>query len=74
MDYDFLSQSGMELTVKIDNQEVVFENTGEETDSQEYSNSYFMDGYVGDELKYEAVGTFSYGSEEFEDLTQIESI
>ena len=71
--YRFIRANGSEVEVEIDNEEVIFEQ-GDIAERHEYSASYFMDGYVGQEKRYEAIADFMYGSDDFVDLTEVELI
>jgi hypothetical protein len=73
MEYKFKKANGSSVEVEISGEEVVFERM-DMAKEHEYSASYFMDGYVGDEKKYEAVGEFSFGSDDFVELEEIEKI
>jgi hypothetical protein len=73
MEYKFKKANGSSVEVEISKKEVVFERM-DMAEKHEYSASYFMDGYVGDEKKYEAFGEFSFGSDDFVELEEIEKI
>ncbi len=71
MEYKFIKVNGSEVTVEIENQVVTFEQM-DIAEKHEYSASYFMDGYIGEEKKYEAIGEFEYGSDDFVELEEVE--
>ena len=71
--YRFIRANGSGVEVEIENEEVIFEQ-GDIAEKHEYSASYFMDGYVGDEKRYEGIADFMYGSDDFVDLTEVELI
>lgn len=73
MEFTFIKLYGSDVEVMInDTKEVVLFQQAEQAEGHEYSSSWFMDGYVGDELKYSAIGEYEYGSDDFVDLTDIE--
>ena len=75
VDYTFVRTWGSDVEVVIDGSTVIFEQ-GESSEGQEYSNCYFMDGYVEgeDEVSYTAIGEYEKGSDLFVDLTDVEEV
>lgn len=73
MEYETIKhgQSWVKAKLLETGEEVHFEKV-EETDGIEYSEMWFMDGYVGETLKYTAIGEFMKGSDDFVELTDIE--
>lgn len=71
MDYIFKKVKGDNVEVSINNQTVIFEQQ-EQTDGFEYSNMWFMNGYLDNELKYTALGEYEKESDNFVELTEIE--
>ena len=71
--YKFITTWGADVEVIIDGETVLFEQ-GDETDGDEYTVCYFMDGRVegSDEVKYYAIGEYEKGSDNFVDLTDVE--
>ena len=73
VDYTFVRTWGSDVEVVIDGSTVIFVQIGE-TEGEEYSKFYFMDGYVegSDEVAYTAIGEYEKGSDNFVDLTDVE--
>ena len=71
MKYTFEKLYGSDVEVLVNNETVLFEQV-EQTDGVEYSNMWFMNGYVDDEIKYTAIGEYEKGSDDFVELTDIE--
>jgi hypothetical protein len=70
MNYTFKKQIREDIEVIINNETVLFEQV-EQTDGAEYSNMWFMNGYVDDFVKYTAIGEYLKGSDDFVELTDI---
>ena len=71
--YKFIRTWGSDIEVIIDDEVILFEQ-GDETDGDEYTLCYFMDGCVegSDEVKYIAIGEYEKGSDLFVGLIDVE--
>ena len=63
----------MTHTETINGKEVFFE-TVSVAERFEHSTEYFMDGYTGDKLTHNAIGSFAIGSDDFEEISYIEDV
>lgn len=71
MKYKFKKLYGTDIEVEIDGQTVLFEQA-EVTDSvDDYSIMWWMNGYVGEKVVYEAIASYEIGSDNFIELTDI---
>ena len=59
---------------QIINGQVVFFETLGVAGRSEHSTEYFMNGYTGDKLTHNAIGSFSIGSDDFEEISYIEEV
>ena len=72
MNYTFIPSKHEIKVLLADTNEIVEFETKESIENHEYSTLHVMDGYVSDELKYQATGEFEKGSDNFIELTDIE--
>jgi len=63
----------MTHTEIINGQDVIFESVGQ-AERIEHSTTYFMYGYTEDKLTHTAIGSFSIGSDDFENISYIEAV
>jgi hypothetical protein len=68
----FKSADSNSVTMEIDGVEVVFEKV-DVAEKIEQSENWFMDGYTGTEKTHQAIASFSIGSDDFEEITEIET-
>jgi hypothetical protein len=69
----FKSADSNSVTMEIDGVEVVFEKV-DLSEKIEHSENWFMDGYTGTEKTHQAIASFSIGSDDFEEITEIEKV
>ena len=63
----------MTHTETINGKQVLFETVGV-AERFEHSTEYFMKGYTGDKLTHTAIGSFAFGSDDFEEISHIEEV
>ena len=63
----------MTHTETINGKEVIFE-TVQVAERFEHSTEYYMSGVTGDQFTHTAIGSFAFGSDDFEEISYIEKV
>jgi len=71
MEHKFIQLIGDDVEVLVNNETVLFEKS-EVLESEEYSDIWLMNGYVGDEIIYTASCEYERGSDEFVELHDVD--